>query len=66
MDPITAAIQHFRAHLRRRNYSAYTLDSYTRDLRLFFADGDKALDRVTFTDVDRFAQFIGVCRRIKA
>jgi site-specific recombinase XerD len=54
MDPITAAIEHFREHLRRRNYSAYTLDRYTRDLRLFFADGDKALDRVTFTDVDRF------------
>jgi site-specific recombinase XerD len=54
MYPITVAIQDFRAHLQRRNYSAYTLDSYTLDLQLFFADIDKAPDHVAFGDIDRF------------
>jgi len=31
----TTAIQHFRAYLQRRNYSAHTLDNYTLDLQLF-------------------------------
>jgi site-specific recombinase XerD len=54
MYPMTVAIQDLRAYLQRRNYSAYTLDSYTLDLQLFFADIDKASDPVTFGDVDRF------------
>jgi site-specific recombinase XerD len=54
MYPMTVVIQDFRAYLQRRNYSAYTLDSYTLDLQLFFADSDKASDQVTFGDVDRF------------
>jgi site-specific recombinase XerD len=54
MSPMTVAIQDFRAYLQRRNYAAATLDSYTLDLQLFFAEIDKAPNHVTFGDVDRF------------
>jgi integrase/recombinase XerC len=54
MPPMTVAIQDFRTYLQRRNYSTATLDSYTLDLQLFFAEIDTAPDHVTFGDVDRF------------
>ena len=53
MYPMTVVIQDFRASLQRRNSSASTLDSYTLDLQLFFADRDKASAQVTFGEVDR-------------
>ena len=48
------AIQHFRAYLQRRNYSAHTLNNYTLDLQLFFAAIDRPMNQVSFRDIDGF------------
>lgn len=48
------AIQHFRAYLQRRNYSAHTLDNYTFDLQLFFAAIDRPMHQVSFREIDGF------------
>jgi site-specific recombinase XerD len=50
----TTAIQHFRAYLQRRNYSAHTLDNYILDLQLFFAAIDRPIHHVSFREIDRF------------
>ena len=50
----TTAIQHFRAYLPRRNYSAHTLDNYTVDLQLFFAAIDRPIHHVSCRKMDRF------------
>jgi integrase/recombinase XerC len=50
----TTAIQRFRAYLQRRNYSAHTLDNYTLDLQLFFAEIDRPIHQVSFREIDRF------------
>jgi site-specific recombinase XerD len=47
-------IERFGAYLRRRNYAAHTIDSYTLDLRLFFVDKDGPPATVTHRDVEQF------------
>ena len=54
MWPSTMAIQRFRAYLQRRNYAAHTLDNYTLDLQLFFAEIDRPIHHVSFREIDRF------------
>ena len=56
MPRIPHAIQQFRAYLQRRNYAAHTLDSYTLDLQVFFADVDTPLTRISFREVERFLE----------
>ena len=47
-------IERFGAYLKRRNYAANTIDSYTLDLRLFFVDKDKPPATITHRDVELF------------
>ena len=47
-------IERFGAYLRRRNYAAHTIESYTLDLRLFFVDKDGPPATVTHRDVEQF------------
>jgi site-specific recombinase XerD len=54
MPTIASAIQQFREYLRRRNYSAHTLDNYVLDLQLFFRDINMPLTKVSFREIDRF------------
>jgi integrase/recombinase XerC len=54
MPPIPAAVQHFQAYLRRRNYATHTLDSYTLDLQLFFTRIDTPPHRISFREIDDF------------
>ena len=49
-------IELFCAHLRTRNYSANTIESYAIDLRLFFDFAGKGVARITWRDVDRFIE----------
>jgi site-specific recombinase XerD len=49
-------IKEFCDHLQTRNYSPHTTENYGRDLRLFFADLDKAPREVSWQDVDHFVQ----------
>lgn len=57
MDEIRhRAIQQFQAYLERRQYSAHTVDNYTLDLRLFFADVDAPLAQVSFREIDAFVE----------
>jgi len=48
-------IERFGAYLTRRNYAAHTIESYTLDLQLFFADKDRPSATVTHVDVEQFA-----------
>ena len=43
-------------HLRTRNYSPHTLESYKLDLRLFFTMIDKFVAEITWRDIDRFIE----------
>jgi site-specific recombinase XerD len=52
----SAEIKQFCEHLRVRNYSPHTVESYALDLRLFFAGSDKPLKQVTWREVDRFVE----------
>jgi site-specific recombinase XerD len=54
MGTMTRAIDAFRAYLQRRSYSMHTLESYTLDLHLFFAELDNPLEQITFREVDWF------------
>src|SRR5919108_3978019 len=54
MRPIPEAVQHLRAYLQRRNYSAHTLDNYTLDLQLFFTAIEKPIHQVSFREIDGF------------
>src|SRR6266436_5531452 len=47
-------IERFRAYLRRRNYATHTIDSYTLDLQLFFAEKESPPATVTHRDVEQF------------
>lgn len=49
-------LKRFKQYLRMRNYSLHTLDNYTLDLNLFFADLDKPLPQISWSDIDRFIQ----------
>ena len=50
----TTAIQRFREYLQRRNYSEHTLNNYSLDLQLFFAEIDRPMNQVSFRDIDGF------------
>jgi site-specific recombinase XerD len=47
-------IERFRAYLKRRNYAAHTIESYTLDLQLFFAAKEGPPATVTHLDVEQF------------
>jgi site-specific recombinase XerD len=47
-------IEHFRVYLRRRNYAVHTIDSYTLDLQVFFAEKEGPPATVTYLDVEQF------------
>ena len=52
MEPV--AISHFSAYLCTRNYSPYTVENYSRDLRLFFTPLAKEPQAVSWRDIDAF------------
>jgi len=49
-------VARFSEHLRSRNYSPNTVESYSIDLRLFFTIVAKAPDEVTWRDIDCFVR----------
>ena len=49
-------IDSFLNHLRRRNYSRHTIESYALDLRLFFTAIKRPAAKVTWREIDRFIQ----------
>lgn len=49
-------VEQFCQHLRVRNYSPHTVESYRIDLGLFFAQAKKPPRKVTWRDVDRFVE----------
>src|SRR5215216_64418 len=49
-------IERFCNHLKLRNYSRHTVESYRIDLRLFFATADKPLKQISWREVDRFIE----------
>jgi len=53
---INLEIERFCEHLKLRNYSRHTVESYRIDLRLFFATTDKSLQQVSWREVDRFIE----------
>src|SRR4029453_12747407 len=57
MDDIRqTAIARYRAYLERRGSSAHTVENYTLDLRLFFAEVPVPLAQVSFREVDQFVE----------
>ena len=53
---LTKEVERFCEHLRVRNYSPHTAESYRLDLQLFFTATAKTPDQVTWRDVDRFIE----------
>jgi len=53
---INLEIERFCEHLKMRNYSRHTIESYRIDLRLFFAITDKSLQQVSWREVDSFIE----------
>lgn len=49
-------IERFCKHLKLRNYSRHTVESYRIDLRLFFAIADKPWGQISWREVDRFIE----------
>lgn len=47
-------VEQFCQYLRVRNYSPHTVESYAIDLRLFFAQAEERVRKVTWRHVDRF------------
>jgi site-specific recombinase XerD len=57
MDDIRqTALDRFRLYLERRQFSGYSIASYTCDLRLFFAEIAVPLAQVSFREVDQFVE----------
>ncbi len=56
MSRVEPAIARFGAYLKRRNYAAHTIASYTFDLQLFFADQDGPPATVTHRAIEQFVQ----------
>ncbi len=54
MTTSTTAITRFRTYLQRRHYSGHTLDSYSLDLQIFFAQCQQPVETVTYRDVEQF------------
>src|ERR1041384_2532441 len=53
---IDLEVERFCEHLKLRNYSRHTVESYHIDLRLFFATTDKSLQQISWREVDRFIE----------
>ena len=51
-----AEVERFCQHLRSRNYSRHSIESYALDLQLFFAEIQKPVSRITWRDVDQFIE----------
>jgi site-specific recombinase XerD len=51
-----AEVDQFTEHLRVRNYSPHTVESYTIDLHLFFTEINKPPAQISWRDIDRFVQ----------
>jgi len=47
-------VEQFCQYLRVRNYSPHTVESYAIDLRLFFAEAEERVRKVTWRHVNRF------------
>ena len=56
MSRADQAIKRFGAYLKRRNYAAHTIESYTLDLHLFFADHDGPPATITYRDIEAFIE----------
>ena len=54
MTSCNTAIERFQGYLRRRHYSVHTVESYSLDLRLFFAPCERPVGTVTYRDVEYF------------
>ncbi len=49
-------MERFCQHLRTRQYSRHSIESYALDLQLFFAEIKKPVSRITWRDIDRFIE----------
>jgi site-specific recombinase XerD len=49
-------IKRFHDYLTRRNYAAHTVENYTLDLQLFFADKKRPAASVTHQDIEQFVE----------
>ncbi len=54
MTTSTTAIKGFRTYLQRRHYSEHTVESYSLDLQLFFAQCQQPVETVTYREVEQF------------
>src|ERR1044071_2917869 len=51
-----AEVERFCQHLRNRNYSRHSIESYALDLQLFFAEIQKPVSQITWRQVDHFIE----------
>ena len=56
MASTNACIETFRGYLQRRNYASHTVESYSFDLQVFFADCTPTPATVTYQDVECFVE----------
>ena len=56
MGKTQPSIEPFRAYLERRNYASHTVENYSLDLRLFFADHPRPPATITHQDVEHFVE----------
>jgi len=52
----STSIDQFCQHLRVRNYSPHTIESYALDLRLFLDQVNKSVKKISWREVDQFIQ----------